>query len=172
MKGFIYSFVALFFIIGTLCKAQTVQGEIPDSVAKKYGCQSIWNVIDASRTQFKSIRGAKKPMKHTNVYTAKSLVRGTSSAQIIVDGPHCKYVAAIAETFNGSEATKAYSKFLPTAEICLEGWVFVTEPEESSNQIYRFIAYEKEDMVSGISVEVALTKEKSGKYRVALTIQP
>lgn len=34
MKGFIYSFVALFFIIGTLCKAQTVQGEIPDSVAK------------------------------------------------------------------------------------------------------------------------------------------
>lgn len=87
-------------------------------------------MIDASRTQFKSIRGAKKPMKHTNVYTAKSLVRGTSSAQIIVDGPHCKYVAAIAETFNGSEATKAYSKFLPTAEICLEGWVLLRSPKK------------------------------------------
>ncbi len=172
MKGFIYLFTILFFAIGTPCTAQTIQGDIPDSVAKKFGCQSIWKLIDASRTQFKSIRGAKKPMKYTNVYQATVLLRGTSNAQIIVDGPHCKYEATIIETFNGLEATKAYSKFLPTAEICLEGWVFVTEPEEESNQIYRFIAYEKEDMVSGITVEVAVTKAKSGKFKVVLTIQP
>ncbi|MDZ4757382.1 MAG: hypothetical protein SGJ10_04470 [Bacteroidota bacterium] len=172
MKRFIYSFVILYFAIVIPSKAQTIQGEIPDSVVKKFGCQSIWKVIDASRTQFKSIRGAKKPMKYTSVYQATALVRGTNSAQIIVDGPHSKYEATIIETANGSEATKAYSKFLPTAEICLEGWVFVTEPEEGSNQIYRFIAYEKEDMVSGITVEVALTKSKSGRYKVVLTIQP
>lgn len=172
MKGYVCLIVISFFALVMPCRAQTVQGEIPDSVAKKFGCHSIWKVIDASRTQFKSIRGAKRPNRYTNVYQATALVKGTSNAQIIVDGPHSKYVATIIETFNGSDATKAYSKFLPTAEICLEGWVFVTEPEEESNQIYRFIAYEKEDMISGVSVEVTLSKGKNGKYKVVLTIQP
>lgn len=170
MKKLIVAMLAFFLYSKGF--AQTIQGDIPDSVAKKFGCQSIWKIIDASRTQFKSIRGARKPNKYLQVYQSTATVRGTHNAQITVDGPHARFSATIIETANGSEATKAYSKFLPTAEICLEGWIFVTEPEEGSNQIYRFIAYEKEDMISGITVEVALTKEKNGKYKVVLTIQP
>ena len=162
----------LSFILINNIYSQTIQGELPDSVIKKFNCQSLWKVVDAARTQFKSIRGAKKPIKYTNIYQATALVKGTRNAQIIIDGPHAKYEAVIIETANGAEAVKAYSKFLPTAEICLEGWIFVTEPEEESNQLYRFIAYEKEDMISGITVEVALLKLKNNRYKVVLTIQP
>ncbi len=150
--------------------AQTIQGDLPDSVIKKLECKKLWSIIDGSREKFKKVRGARKPYKYTEVYAAKTFPKGVKQAEIVVEGRVSKYTATLVNSAIRMEAAQAYTKFLPQIEICLEGWIFETELEDE-NQIYRFKAYEKEDMQTGVTVELLFRKEKK-KYIVELMIQP
>ncbi|MSQ78947.1 MAG: hypothetical protein EXR21_04620 [Flavobacteriaceae bacterium] len=150
--------------------AQTIQGDLPDSVIKKLECKKLWSIIDGSREKFKKIKGARKPYKYSEVYAVKILPNGVKQAEIVMEGRVCKYAATLVNSNNRKEAAQAYTKFLPQIEICLEGWIFETELEDE-NQIYRFKAYEKEDMQTGVTVELLFRKGKK-KFIVELVIQP
>lgn len=152
------------------CDAQTIQSDIPDSVLKKFECQKIYTVIDASRNKFIKIRGARKPLKYSEVYNSKVNPKYVKSGSIYMDGRAQMYKAILCNTPNRAEASHYYRNMVGIVENCLEGWVVETEPEEE-NQLYRFKAYEKEDMISGITVEVQFYREK-GKFIVELVIQP
>jgi hypothetical protein len=157
--------------VGVGASAQTIQGDLPDSVIAKLQCKKIWDIIDASRLKFKAIRGARKPLKYSEVYASRKNPKGINYGEITIDGRSSQYYAVVSKTANYKEAAKAYGKFLPVIEICLEGWIFETEPE-SEDQIARFKAHEKEDMSSGITVELIYRKIKHGQFIVELIIQP
>lgn len=161
--------ITIFLSLGRLY-AQTIQSDIPDSVVKKFECTKLYKLIDASRNKFKAVRGARKPVKYTEVYISKLNPKFVKSGQIAIDGKAIQYQAFLAETPNRGFAAAQYQKIVAVVENCLEGWIIETEPEEE-NQLYRFKAHEKEDMISGVSVEIIFYKEK-GNFFVELIIQP
>lgn len=161
--------ILLLLITGQLF-AQTIQSDIPDSIVKKFECHKLYKLIDASRNKFKAVRGARKPVKHSEVYISKLNPKHVTSGQIALDGKAIQYQAYLAETPNRAIAATAYRKIVAVVENCLEGWIIETEPEEEE-QLYRFKAHEKEDMISGVSVEIIFYKNK-GKFYVELLIQP
>lgn len=168
---YLFLTVCLLFISWEGLQAQTVQAEIPDSVVQKYQCKNVWKLIDAARTQFKPIRGVRKNLKYSVIYQAQSLIPGTSQAEIAYEGNLCQYTAIGIRTRDRIAAAKAYSKMVSIFEHCLEGWVFETETEENTSQLYRFKAYEKEDMLTGITAEITLLRE-NGLYTVWVKVQP
>lgn len=166
MFGFI-----LWALFPDVALSQTIQAEIPDSVIKKYHCQTVWKLVDAARNQFKEIRGTRRNLKYSVIYQSTLVLPGSSRAEIAYEGTLCQYTAKGVNTTDGVTAAKSYAALVSLLEHCLEGWVFETEVEENSDQLYRFRAHEKEDMMSGILAEVTLTKNK-GVYQVMITIQP
>ena len=165
-----YSLFFLIILFSENIFSQTIQSDIADSVITKFECKKLYKIIDAARNKFKGIRGARKNLKYSEVYAATVVPKGVKSAQIMIDGKSALYSATLINTANRIEAGKMYGKFLPIIENCLEGWIFETELE-NEEQLFRFKAHEKEDMISGISVEVLLYR-KGNRYIVDLYIQP
>jgi hypothetical protein len=150
--------------------AQTKQSDIPDSILAKFDCPKLYKIIDSSRDKFKTIKGQRKTSKYTEAYISKVNPKYVKSGQITVVGKSIHYQAFLANTPNRGIAAEEYRKIVSVVENCLEGWIIETEPEEEE-QLYRFKAHEKEDMISGISVEILFYKEK-GKFLIELLIQP
>lgn len=151
-------------------KSQTIQSNIPDSILRKFECNKLYKLIDASRNKFKQVRGARKAVKYSEVYASTLNPKYIRSGQIAVEGRAVQYQAFLAEKCSRSEAAAQYSKIVAVVENCLEGWIILTEPEDEE-QLFRFKAHEKEDMISGVSVEIILYKSK-GSYFVEFLIQP
>ncbi|MBI3232581.1 MAG: hypothetical protein HYZ42_00825 [Bacteroidetes bacterium] len=162
--------IFLSIIFSSKIQGQTIQSDIPDSVIKKFECKKLYKIIDASRTKFKTIRGKRKPLKYSEIYVSTLNPKHVNSGQIYVDGRSIQYQAFLVKTQNRGLAAEEYRKIVAVAENCLEGWIIETEPEEE-NQLYRFKAHEKEDMISGVTVEIIFYKQK-GNFIVELIIQP
>jgi hypothetical protein len=93
-------------------------------------CNKLVQLTQACSTGFKSIRGQRKALKYSEVYTAKFNLPLTTQPSIQVFGKGTMFSAQIARTGNYNQACKAYRDFVAWMEECIPEWIFVTEPEE------------------------------------------